>query len=344
MTYQLLNTLFVTLDDAYLRLNNEAVEIVHEQATIKRVPLHHLGAIVMFGNIPISPPLMQRCAAEGRTLVWLDKNGRFMARVEGPLSGNVLLRRAQHRALDDPQLACELARRFVAGKLQNQYRVLQRAAREQKDSKLRADLQNGLTLLRNYLTQLESAPAMDSIRGIEGYAAKCYFAQMDALIVAQRDSFRFERRTRRPPRDRTNAMLSFVYSLLINDCISALEGVGLDPQIGYLHALRPGRPALALDLAEELRPALADRFTISLINLQQIQPHHFEERPGGAVLLNEEGRRELLIAYQKRKAETIYHPTLEKRIPWGLVPHIQARLLARTLRGDIPAYPPFIVR
>lgn len=344
MTYQLLNTLFVTLDGAYLRLNNEAVEIVHEQATIKRVPLHHLGAIVMFGNVSVSPPLMQRCAAEGRTLVWLDEQGRFIARVEGPISGNVLLRRSQYRAHEDPQRTCELARCFVAGKLQNQYRVLQRAARERKHATPCDTLLSAMAALQDQLRLLEAATTIDEVRGVEGYASKLYFAVLDALIVAQRDSFRFERRTRRPPRDRMNALLSFVYALLTNDYVSALEGVGLDPQVGYLHALRPGRPALALDLMEELRSAFADRFAISLVNLQQIQSHHFEERPGGAVLLNEEGRREVLVAYQKRKQETIHHPVLEKPIPWGLVPHIQARLLARTLRGDLPTYPPFLVR
>lgn len=342
MTYQLLNTLYVTTDGAYLRLNNEAVEVVLESEVIKRVPLHHLGAIVMLGNITVSPPLMERCAQEGRSLVWLNEFGRFRARVEGPVSGNVLLRRVQHNALNDAETTCALARRFVQGKLQNQIQVLQRAARERAET---ADsLREAVAQIRTYLQSLGAARDLDAIRGAEGYASKVYFEALDGLITAQRDSFRMLSRTRRPPRDRFNALLSFVYSLLTSDCVSALEGVGLDPQVGYLHALRPGRPALALDLMEELRPALADRFALSLVNLQQLTPDHFEERPGGAVLLNDAGRRELLVAYQKRKQEQVYHPVLDARIPWGLVPHIQARLLARVLRGDILEYPPFQIR
>jgi CRISPR-associated protein Cas1 len=342
MTYQLLNTLYVTLEGAYLRLENEAVEIVHEEAVVKRVPLHHLGAIVVLGHINVSPPLMERCARDGRTLVWLDEHGRFRARVEGRVSGNVLLRRAQHKALDDTATTYALARQFVEGKLRNQIQVLQRAVRERAE--LNPSLLTAIEQLRSYHSDLQHAPDLDAIRGMEGYAARTYFDALDNLIVAQRESFRMLHRTRRPPRDRFNALLSFVYSLLTNDFISALESVGLDPQIGYLHALRPGRPALALDLVEELRPAFADRFVLSLVNLQQITPDHFEERPGGAVLLNDTGRRELLVAYQKRKQEQVYHPVLETRIPWGLVPHIQARLLARLLRGDILEYPPFLIR
>ncbi|MCS7190607.1 MAG: type I-C CRISPR-associated endonuclease Cas1c [Fimbriimonadales bacterium] len=343
MTYELLNTLYVTLEGAYLRLNNEAVEVVQADAVLKRVPLHHLSAIVMLGNISASPPLMERCAKEGRSMVWLDETGRFRARVEGPVSGNVLLRRAQHNTLNDPDAACALARSFVRGKLHNQIQVLQRAARERSETDA-APLRDAVAQIRAYHQSLETASHLDAVRGAEGYASKVYFDALDQLITAQRVAFRMHYRTRRPPRDRFNALLSFVYSLLTTDCVSALEGVGLDPQVGYLHALRPGRPALALDLMEELRPAFADRFALSLVNLQQITPDHFEERPGGAVLLNDTGRRELLVAYQKRKQELVQHPVLNARIPWGLVPHIQARLLARVLRGDIPEYPPFQIR
>lgn len=343
MIYQLLNTLYVTVDGTYLRLNNEAVEVLQEGTLLKRVPLHHLGAIVMLGNISVSPPLMERCAQDGRSLVWLDDSGRFRARVEGPVSGNVLLRRNQHKTHDDPHATCNLARSFVQGKLHNQLQVLQRALREHANPET-TQLQTAATQIRTYLQSLEHAHDLDTVRGVEGYASKVYFDALDALITAQRDSFRMLGRTRRPPRDRFNALLSFVYSLLTVDCVSALEGVGLDPQVGYLHALRPGRPALALDLMEELRPALADRFVLSLVNLHQINPSHFEERPGGAVLLNDSGRREVIVAYQKRKQEQVYHPVAQTRIPWGLVPHIQARLLARVLRGDILEYPPFTIR
>ncbi len=342
MTYQLLNTLYVTTDGAYLRLNNEAVEVVLEGEVLKRVPLHHLGAIVMLGNINASPPLMERCAQDGRSLVWLNDSGRFRARVEGPVSGNVLLRRRQHSALNDAEMTRALARSFVQGKLQNQIQVLQRAARERAET---ADaLRHAISQIRTYLQSLAEACDLDAIRGAEGYASKVYFNVLDWLITAQRDSFRMLSRSRRPPRDRFNALLSFAYSLLTSDCVSALEGVGLDPQVGYLHALRPGRPALALDLIEELRPAFADRFALSMVNLKQITPDHFEERPGGSVMLNDAGRRELLVAYQKRKQEQVYHPVLDARIPWGLVPHVQARLLARVLRGDILEYPPLQIR
>lgn len=343
MTYQLLNTLYVTTEGAYLRLDNEAVEIVHEGTTLKRIPLHHLGAIVMLGNITVSPPLMERCAQDGRSLVWLNEFGRFRARVEGRVSGNVLLRRAQHNALNDTDEGVTLARAFVRGKLTNQIQVLQRALREHPPSDP-TRLRNAIASLRAYTEPLAQSEDLDAIRGVEGYASKIYFDALDDLITAQREAFRMLQRTRRPPRDRFNALLSFVYSLLTQDCVSALEGVGLDPQVGYLHALRPGRPALALDLMEELRPAFADRFALSLVNLRQLTAEHFEERPGGAVLLNEAGRRELLVAYQKRKQELVQHPVLEARIPWGLVPHIQARLLARRLRGDILEYPPYQIR
>ncbi len=342
MTYQLLNTLYITLENAYLRLENEAVAVVHDDTEVKRVPLHHLGGIVMLGNVSVSPPLMARCAEEGRTLVWLDEFGRFRARVEGRVSGNVLLRRQQHRALENPETVHALARTFVEGKLRNQMQVLQRAARERPE--IAPPITESLAQIRAFMQALQEAHDLDTVRGVEGYATRAYFQSLDALIVAQREAFRFHNRTRRPPRDRFNALLSFVYSLLTNDYVSALEGVGLDPQVGYLHALRPGRPALALDLMEELRPAFADRFALSLVNLQQLTPDHFEERPGGAVLLNEQGRRELLVAYQKRKQELVMHPVLQTRIPWGLVPHIQARLLARYLRGDILNYPPFTIR
>lgn len=342
MTYQLLNTLYITLENAYLRLENEAVAVVHDDTEVKRVPLHHLGGIVMLGNVSVSPPLMARCVEEGRTLVWLDEFGRFRARVEGRVSGNVMLRRQQHRALENPETVCALARTFVEGKLRNQMQVLQRTVRERPE--VTPQITESLAQIRAFLQALQEAHDLDTVRGVEGYATRAYFQSLDALIVAQREAFRFHHRTRRPPRDRFNALLSFVYSLLTNDYVSALEGVGLDPQVGYLHALRPGRPALALDLMEELRPAFADRFALSLVNLQQLTPDHFEERPGGAVLLNEQGRRELLVAYQKRKQELVMHPVLQTRIPWGLVPHIQARLLARYLRGDILNYPPFTIR
>ncbi len=346
MTYQYLNTLYVMLEGAYLRLDYETVRIEHETAPLKQVPLHHLGAIVVFGHVNISSGLIHQCAEDGRTIVWLDSAGRFKARLEGSVSGNVLLRRAQHEALSNPEHTLHHAQRFVAGKLQNLYRLVMRSARTFKqDYPTDTErLYETARLIRDCLTQLQDTPNLDAVRGVEGKASKAFFEVFDLLIRAQRDQFRFTTRSRRPPLDRVNALLSFLYTLTRIDCQSALESVGLDPQVGYLHALRPGRPALALDLMEEFRPLLADRLALSLINLRQIQPDHFEQHPGGAVYLNAEGRKLVLTEYQKHKQSEISHPLLKQRIPLGIAPHIQARLFARVLRGDIAEYPPFTPR
>jgi len=346
MTHQLLNTLFVTLEGSYLRLEYDTVRIEHEETPVKKVPLHHLGAIVVFGNVGISPFLLHRCADDGRTVVWMDANGRFKARMEGAVSGNVLLRRAQHDALSDPEYTLNLARRIVAGKLQNTRHVLLRAAREDPPGEGHPDKQLATVagLLANDIKALPGVQTLDELRGVEGQASKLYFEVFDAMIRTQKESFRFDGRNRRPPRDRVNALISFLYALLMNDCRSALEGVGLDPQVGFLHALRPGRPALALDLMEEFRAYFADRLALRLINLKQIEPKHFDMRPGDATLLNEVGRKEVIVAYQKRKQEEITHPVLKSRVPLGLVPHVQARLLSRVLRGDLTAYTPFLPR
>ncbi len=346
MTYQYLNTLYVTLEGAYLRLDYETVRIEHENTPIKQVPLHHLGAIMVFGNVNLSSALIHRCSEDGRSIVWLDAFGRFKARLEGAVSGNVLLRRAQHEALSNPQSTLALAQRFVAGKLQNLYRMLMRTARTLKASDP-ADserLYHSAHLIKTSLESLPNACSLDDLRGIEGRASKCFFEVYDCLIRVPRNQFCCGVRSRRPPRNRVNALLSFLYTLTRSDCQSALESVGLDPQVGYLHALRPGRPALALDLMEEFRPLLADRLALNLINLRQVQPEHFEEHLGGAVYLNPEGRKLVLTEYQKHKQSEIPHPLLKQRVPLGLAPHIQARLLARTLRGDIPEYPPFTPR
>ncbi len=346
MTYQYLNTLYVMLEGTYLRLDYETVRIEHESAPVKQIPLHHLGAIVLFGNIGISPALIHKCAEDGRSIVWLDSNGRFKARMEGAVSGNVLLRRAQHETLSNPDRTLQLAKRFVAGKLQNTYRLLMRTARtlQPNEAETAQRLYDSAQSLREWLEALVSATSLDEVRGVEGQASKVYFEVFDLLIRAQRNEFRFGGRSRRPPRNRVNALLSFLYTLTRVDCESALESVGLDPQVGYLHALRPGRPALALDLMEEFRVLLADRLALNLINLRQIQPEHFEEHPGGAVYLNVDGRKLVLTEYQKHKQSALSHPLLKQRVPLGLTPHIQARLLARTLRRDIPDYPPFTPR
>ena len=340
----LLNTLYVLTQGSYLRLDHETVKIEIEGKTQSQVPLHHLGSIVCFGNVLVSSGLMARCAEDGRTIVLLDNNGQFRARVEGPVSGNVLLRRAQHETLSSADGTAAIARNIVAGKIQNARHVVLRGGRESGNPEESAILGRTARKLASCLSILSTCKDLEQIRGIEGDAARAYFETFNCLIKADRETFRFETRNRRPPRDPTNALLSFVYALLLNDCIGAIEGVGLDPQVGYLHALRPGRASLALDLMEELRPVIADRLTLTLINRRQITAGDFDERPGGAVYLNDRGRREVIVAYQKRKQEEIYHPVLERKIPIGLIPHIQARLLARFLRGDIEEYIPFLYR
>lgn len=340
----LLNTLYVTLPRAYLHLDNDTLHVEVEHETKLRVPLHHLGAVVCFGNIHLSSPLMHRLADEGIGLVLCDEHGRFKSRLEGPVSGNVLLRRAQHARYDEPAFALDVARHCVAGKIANARRVLQRGAREAKDAGDTAQLTRGADDLAAALRALPAAADLDQLRGIEGEAARQYFGRLSLLVRAdRRTDFAMDGRTRRPPRDRMNALLSFLYALLMNDCRSAAEAAGLDPQVGFLHALRPGRAALALDLMEEFRP-VADRLALTLINLGQIAANDFVAREGGAVLLDGDARKTVLAAYQNRKQEELAHPLFEQPLAFGLVPLVQARLLARTIRGEMESYLPFPVR
>lgn len=341
---QLLNTLYVTLADSHLRLDNDTLRLLVGDETRLRVPLHHLGAVVCFGAVSITVPLMHRLADDGIALVLLDAGGRFKARLEGATTGNVLLRRAQHETSSNPGFALRLARRIVAGKLRNQRHVVLRGAREAKQADDRQALTRCAQDIAASLRALPGVEALDGLRGVEGEAARGYFAAVNRLLRSDlRERFAMDGRSRRPPRDRMNALLSFLYSMWTNDCRSACEAAGLDPQVGYLHALRPGRPALALDLLEELRP-LADRLALSLLNRQQLAVDDFEEREGGAVLLQGDGRKTVVVAFQERKQETLTHPLLAESIPLGLVPLVQARLLARTVRGDVPDYEPFAMR
>lgn len=341
---ELLNTLYIQTQGSYLRLEHDTLKIDVEGKTAAQIPLHHLGGLVVFGNVLLSPFLIHRCADDGRSIVWLTQNGRFKARLFSPTSGNVLLRRAQHAALDGEATTLAIARLMVAGKLQNARTVLLRVAREAGSLEAEGALRAAAALHARTITQLPRLRYLDEVRGAEGDAARGYFAVFDTMIRSNKDAFVFSGRNRRPPRDRVNALRSFVYGMLRNECASALEGVGLDPQIGFLHALRPGRPALALDLMEELRAPLADRFVLTLINLGQVKADGFVTRPGGAVELGEDARKTVIVAYQKRKQDEVTHPILKKPVPLGLVPHVQARLLARHLRGDLPAYPPFLYR
>lgn len=341
---QLLNTLYVQTERSYLHLDHDTLRVEVERETRLRVPLLQLSGVVCFGNVLLSPALLHRCAEDGRAVVWLDRNGRFKGRLTGPTGGNVLLRRAQHRALGDADRRHAIARSMVAGKLRNARGVLLRGAREAGSVEDAAALADAAARTAAALERLPGRDDLDLMRGDEGEAARAYFGAFGRLVREDREAFGMAWRSRRPPRDRTNALLSFLYTLLRGDCVAALEGVGLDPQVGFFHALRPGRPALALDLMEELRPAVADRLALRLVNRGQLRRDDFEEHPGGAVYLNETGRRTTLVAYQKRKEEEVEHRVIGGKAPVGLVPHLQARLLARHLRGDLEHYPPFVPR
>jgi CRISPR-associated protein Cas1 len=337
------NTLFVTTPGAYLAKDHENVAVRVEHQTRLSVPIHHLGGVVCFGPVSASPELMSACFERGIGLSFLDINGRFLARVEGPASGNVLLRRRQYRLADDPLATAHLARCFVIGKVTNARSMLVRSAREQPDPP--ATMQTAAVRLAERLVDLGRADlSTETVRGHEGEAAAGYFAAFDAMIRTSDPAFRFATRSRRPPLDAVNSLLSFVYALVRHDCTSALSAVGLDPAVGYLHADRPGRPSLALDLMEEFRPALADRLVLALINRGQVTPQGFVRDAAGGVSMDAETRRTVLVSYQERKQATLTHPVTGEATTYAVVPHIQARLLARAIRGDLDHYPPFLVR
>lgn len=339
---KLLNTLYVTRQDAYLRKEGETVVVEHEKQVLLRLPVHTLNGIVTFGNVMTSPYLLNLCAERGVCVSMFSETGKFLARVEGPVSGNVLLRLAQMRAYEDKNWKGELARGFVIGKLYNVRGVLMRRIRDHGETTaLQAGAECQLSVLKRIR---DSPPDVVRLRGLEGEAAAGYFSCFNDLIVAQRDDFAIASRTRRPPTDPMNALLSYLYTLLAHDCRGALEGVGLDPQIGYLHELRPGRPALALDLMEEFRSVLADRMALSLVNLRQVSRKDFKVTESGAILMSDNARKTVLAAWQKKKQEEFVHPFLGEKISLGLLPHVQALLLARHLRGDLDAYPPFLMK
>jgi CRISPR-associated protein Cas1 len=341
---QLLNTLYVTLPDAFLRLDNDTLRVEVERESRLQVPLHHLTSVVCLGNVGFTTPLAHRLAEDGIALVLLDANGRFKARLEGPVAGNILLRQAQHAKAADAAFALETARACVAGKIKNARQVLLRGARESKQANEAAQLARGADDLAAALRGLPQAATLDEVRGVEGDAARRYFERMTLLVRPDaREDFRMDGRTRRPPRDRFNALLSFLYSMWMNDCRSACEAAGLDPQLGFLHAVRPGRAALALDLMEEFR-AQADRLALTLINRGQLVARDFAEREGGAVLLEGDARKAVVVAYQGRKKEELSHPLLAQPLPLGVVPLVQARLLARAIRGETDGYLPFVTR
>lgn len=340
---QLLNTLYVMTQGAYLSLDHETVRVEVGGELKLQVPLHHLGSIVTMGNVMISPFFLGKCGDDGRAVVILDRNGRFKCRMVGKTSGNVLLRQAQHDAVRDSMRTTAIAAAITAGKVKNARNVLMRSAREASTVEEETQLRTAADVQADALFHLKAPRDTDHVRGLEGEAAAAYFDVFTLMLKpAERDALPMNGRNRRPPLDPINALISFLYTMVLNDCISALEGVGLDPQLGFLHVPRPGRPSLGLDLMEEFRAFLADRLAITLINRKQISADHFEPRPGGAVYLNEKGRKEVVAAYQKRKQEEVEHPLLAEKSPLGLLPHLQARLLARHLRGDLESYVPYI--
>jgi CRISPR-associated protein Cas1 len=337
------STLYVLTPKSYLALEGETVAIRQQHAT-RRIPLHTLDGIVAFGNVACSPALMFACAERDVTLSFLAMSGRFQARVQGPVSGNVLLRREQYRRADDLEGSAEIARSMVTAKIANSRQALLRCARDHPECPGQPRLAASASGLATSLRRMGADLTLEEVRGVEGEAAGTYFGSFDHLIVSQKDEFCFKRRSRRPPLDRVNALLSFLYGVLAHDAASALEGVGLDPAVGFLHRDRPGRPGLALDLMEEMRPVLADRMALSLINRRQVHAAGFEVTETGAVLMDDDTRKTVLSAYQKRKREEIEHPFLKERVPLGLLPHVQAMMLARHLRGDLDAYPAFFWR
>ena len=339
---QLLNTLFVTSEDIYLSLEGENVLANREKEVIARYPLHTLQTIVSFSYSGASPALMGACAQRGIGLAFCTPRGRFLARVCGESSGNVLLRREQYRIADDSQRSCEIARNMIFGKLSNGASSIQRTLRDHAPRVADCGLEDAARKVKELLPLVLEVSDLEALRGLEGVGAAAYFGVFDHLLLNRKEDFFFHGRNRRPPLDRANAMLSFAYSLLAHDCASALESVGLDAYVGFLHRDRPGRESLALDLMEELRPCMADRFVLTLVNNRVVKPEDFQVQDSGAVLLTDEGRKKFLKAWQERKRDILTHPYLNEKMSWGLIPYVQALLLARYIRGDLDAYPPFL--
>jgi CRISPR-associated protein Cas1 len=338
---RLLNTLFVSTQGAWLSLEGENIVVHLDKENSKQFPVHLFESVVCFGRVGATAPLMGFCAQKGVHISFFSEHGRFLARVDGPVRGNVLLRRQQYRLADDEKATVSIARNVLIGKIANSRAVLMRAARD-NDGDGNADLVSAARYLGETVQNLEKSLSLDILRGKEGDAARRYFEVFDHLILAQKEHFKFTDRNRRPPMDKVNALLSFVYTLLAHDVTSALEGVGLDPAVGYLHRERPGRPSLALDIMEEFRSWLAERLVLSLINLRKIRPEGFTQSESGAILMDETTRKIVIAAWQERKQDELTHPFTGEKMAIGLLPHIQARLLARHIRGDLAEYPPFV--
>ncbi len=339
---KLLNTLYITSENTYIGLDGENIVVYDDKKEIGRLPLHNLDGIVSFGYRGASPALMGACADRNISLCFLTPQGQFLARVTGKIKGNVILRQQQYESSMDSEKGLEIAKSCIAGKVYNSRWVLERAIR---DHGMQIDVQrvkNASLQLKESMEYIQNANSKDQLRGYEGEAASIYFSVFDELILQQKKDFKFEARNRRPPVDNVNAMLSFVYALLTNQIISALEVVGLDPYVGYLHTERPGRASLALDLIEEFRTVYADRFVLSLINKKIVNKKNFKKKENGAVLMDDELRKKLLVEWQNKKKEVITHPFLQEKVEWGMLPYVQAMLLARYLRGDLDGYPVFL--
>ena len=339
---KLLNTLYVTSENSYLSLDGENIVILDEQKEIGRLPLHNLEGIVSFGYRGTSPALMGACAERNISLCYLTPQGKFLARISGKTKGNVVLRQQQYDSSRDAQISLEIARSCILGKVYNARWVLERAVRDHSLQIEVDQVKKAAEFLRDSLKRIRGSESKEQLRGYEGEAASIYFGVLDQLILQQKKDFAFHGRSKRPPMDNVNALLSFVYTLLTNTITSALETVGLDPYVGYLHTDRPGRASLSLDLIEELRPVLADRFVLSLINKRIVNGKNFSKKENGAVLMDDELRKRVLTEWQNKKKEVITHPYLNEKVEWGMVPYVQAMLLARYLRGDLDGYPVFM--
>lgn len=338
------HTLYVTTQGAYLHRDHLSLQVEIEKKIALSVPIHQVQSVALFGNVLVSPGALDLCVESGAPVSFLTEHGRLTARVDAPASGNVLLRREQFRQADRPEKCMAFGRNIVAGKIQNQRTLLARSARESDNDADRDVITRAIALLDRRLAGLELAATLDEVRGLEGEAAKEYFEAFTYMIRQQREHFLMSERNRRPPLDPLNALLSFSYAILVHDCASALMAAGLDPSVGFLHVDRPGRPSLALDLMEEFRPLVADRVVLALINRRQINPDGFIKLEGGAVEMTKETKKALLTTYSERKQEEVTHPVLEQKTRIGLLPFIQAKLLARTIRGELPGYPPCVLR
>ena len=337
---KLLNTLYVLTPSSYLHYSNEAVVVEVGGEEKVRIPAHTLESILCFGMMTVSTPLMAFCSERGISLSFLSEQGRFWGQVHGKLSGNVLLRRQQHAALEDRQQTLILARGFLLGKLANSRTTLLRSRREANDEPVRERLAAAAQQQAKLASEMKQTVSIEALRGVEGAAASGYFSVLDDMVRTDDPFWKFDTRSRRPAENAMNALLSFTYALLRNDMVSALNSVGFDPAVGYLHALRPGRPALALDMMEELRSSLCDRFVLTLINRKQLGKQDFDHH-ASEFLLTDKARKIVLTEWQTRKHDTLEHPFLHEQIPIGLIPFLQAKLLAHTFRGDVDGYPPF---